>query len=72
MVCRTYVEVILSGEEQFDEQIILNFDGTVDMKHCLIQKLQSKKMIHLLNIPRSLYSIDLGESNQKKYYRAGR
>lgn len=27
-----YVEVILSGEEQFDEQIILNFNGTVDMK----------------------------------------
>lgn len=27
-----YVEVILSGEEQFDEQIILKFDGTIDMK----------------------------------------
>lgn len=27
-----YVEVILSGEEQFDEQIILNFNGTIDMK----------------------------------------
>ena len=27
-----YVEVILSGEEQFDEQVILYFDGTVDMK----------------------------------------
>ena len=25
-----YVEVILSGEEQFDEQVILYFDGTVE------------------------------------------
>lgn len=25
-----YAEVILSGEEQFDEQVILYFDGTID------------------------------------------
>lgn len=27
-----YVEVILSGEEQFDEQVILYFDGTKDIQ----------------------------------------
>lgn len=27
-----YVEIILSGEEQFDEQVILYFDGTKDIR----------------------------------------
>ena len=27
-----YVEVILSGEEQFDEQVILYFDGTKEIQ----------------------------------------
>ena len=27
-----YVEIILSGEEQFDEQVILYFDGTKEIQ----------------------------------------
>lgn len=43
-----YVEVILSGDEQFDEQIILYFDG----------KKESKQLMHYLLFPHTYIGQD--------------
>lgn len=60
-----YVEVILSGEEQFDEQIILNFDGTVDMKQLPDTEVAEQENDTSVEYTTKPDSIDLGESNQK-------
>ena len=60
-----YVKVILSGEEQFDEQIILNFDGTVDMKQLPDTEVAEQENDTSVEYTTKPDSIDLGESNQK-------
>ena len=60
-----YVEVILSGEEQFDEQVILYFDGTVDMKQLPNTEVAEQENDTSVEYTTKPDSIDLGESNQK-------
>ena len=60
-----YVKVILSGEEQFDEQIILNFDGTVDMKQLPNTEVSEQENDTSVEYTTKPESIDLEESNQK-------
>lgn len=60
-----YVEVILSGEEQNDEQIILYFDGTVDMKQLPDTEVAEQENDTSVEYTTKPESIDLGESNQK-------
>ena len=60
-----YVEVILSGEEQFDEQVILYFDGTVDMKQLPNTEVSEQENDTSVEYTTKPDSIDLGESNQK-------
>lgn len=60
-----YVKVILSGEEQFDEQIILNFDGTVDMKPLPNTEVSEQENDTSVEYTTKPESIDLEESNQK-------
>lgn len=60
-----YVKVILSGEEQFDEQIILNFDGTVDMKQLPDTEVAEQENDTSVEYTTKPDSIDLGESNPK-------
>ena len=62
---KNYVKVILSGEEQFDEQIILNFDGTVDMKQLPDTEVAEQENDTSVEYTTKPDSIDLGESNQK-------
>ena len=59
-----YVEGILSGEEQFDEQIILDFDGTVDMKQLPDTEIAEQENDTSVEYATKPESIDLGESNQ--------
>ena len=60
-----YVEIILSGEEQFDEQVILYFDGTVDMKQLPNTEVAEQENDTSVEYTTKPDSIDLGESNQK-------
>lgn len=60
-----YVKVILSGEEQFDEQIILNFDGTVDMKPLPNTEVSEQENDTSVEYTTKPESIDLEELNQK-------
>lgn len=57
--------MILSGEEQFDEQIILNFDGTVDMKPLPNTEVSEQENDTSVEYTTKPESIDLEESNQK-------
>lgn len=55
---RTYVKVIPIGKEQFDEQIILNFDGTVDMKQLPDTEVaEQENDTSVKDIPRSLIAL---------------
>ena len=60
-----YVEIILSGEEQFDEQVILYFDGTVDMKQLPNTEVAEQENDTSVEYTTKPDSIDLEESNQK-------
>lgn len=60
-----YVEVILSGEEQNDEQIMLHFGGTVDMKQLPDTEVAEQENDTSFEYTTKLESADLGESNQK-------
>lgn len=57
--------MILSGEEQFDEQIILYFDGTVDMKQLPDTEVAEQENDTSVEYTTKPESIDLGETNQK-------
>lgn len=43
-----YVEVILSGEEQFDERVTLYFDGSVDMQQMLAEDVSNQSQSGLV------------------------
>lgn len=60
-----YVEVILSGEEQNDEQVILYFEGMVDMKQLPDTEVADQENDKSVEYTTKPESIDLGESNQK-------
>lgn len=60
-----YVEVILSGEEQNDEQIILYFEGTVDMKQLHDTEVAEQKNDTSVEYTTKPENIDQRESNQE-------